>query len=95
MVYPSKIKLVLRSDLSVPVTPREGTIPTNVADNDLAPLQSLIREVKGQALFKLSLESSYSPERMTSLILSLYDPLLQQLLRMTPTNESYKLGCSI
>lgn len=87
MVYPSKIKLVLRSDLSVPVTPREGTIPTNVADNK--------REVKGQALFKLSHESSYSPKRMTSLILSLYDPLLQQLLRMTPTNESYKLGCSI
>ena len=87
MVYPSKIKLVLRSDLSVPVTPREGTIPTNVADNK--------REVKGQALFKLSHESSYSPERMTSLILSLYDPLLQQLLRMNPTNESYNLGCSI
>ena len=87
MVYPSKIKLVLRSDLSVPVTPREGTIPTNVANNK--------REVKGQALFKLSHESSYSPKRMTSLILSLYDPLLQQLLRMTPTNESYKLGCSI
>ena len=76
MLYPNKVKLVLRSDLTVPVTPREGTIPTNVADNDLAPLQSLIREVKGQALSKLSHESSYSPKRMTSLILFLYDPLL-------------------
>ena len=57
MVYPNKVKLVLRSDLTVPATPREGTIPNNVTDNDLDPLQSLIREVKGQALSSSSVMS--------------------------------------